>query len=126
MHSQERERTVGLLTLPGNYILESVSKEWLQEINHVILQNLLVLNCHTTHVAESNGKNLEKEDLPAVSEKSHLRTSKELTLHKSMGPNNIHLWVLRERQVKLPSCYPSYLKSNGSLVKFPLTGKGET
>ena len=27
--------------------------------------------------------------------------------------------------MKLPSCYPSHLKSHGSLVKFPLMGKGE-
>ena len=28
--------------------------------------------------------------------------------------------------MKLPSCYPSYLKDHGSLMKFSLIGKGET
>ena len=51
---------------------------------------------NTAQAAESSGKNLEKVDLPAVSEdevQDHLRN---LKVHKSMGPNKIHLWVLRE------------------------------
>jgi len=29
-------------------------------------------------------------------------------------------------KMKMPSHYPSYFKGHGSLVKFPLIGKGET
>jgi len=44
------------------------------------------------------------------------------TVLKSMGSDEIHPWVLRE----LADDYPPYLKGDGSLLKFPLTGKGET
>ena len=74
--------------------------------------------------AESKGKNWEKEDLPAVSEDHICDHLKNLQVHKCMGPNEIHPRVLR--QMKLQKCCPTYLKGHGSLVKFPLIGKGET
>ena len=51
---------------------------------------------HTDLVADSNDKNLEKEDLPAVSEdqvQDHLRN---LKVPKSMESNKIHPQILRE------------------------------
>ena len=51
---------------------------------------------HTAQAAESKGKNWEEKDLPAVSEdqiQDHLKNPK---VHKFMGPNEIHPWVLRE------------------------------
>jgi len=45
---------------------------------------------HTTHIAESNSKNLEKVDLPAVSEDQVWDHLKNMKVHKSMGPNEIH------------------------------------
>ena len=74
--------------------------------------------------AESKGKNWEKEDLPAVSEDDICDHLKNLQVHKCMGPDELRPRVLR--QMNLPICYPSYLKGHGSLVKFPLIGKGET
>ena len=44
---------------------------------------------HTTQVAESKGKNWEKEDQV----QDHL---KNLKVHKSVGPDEIHTHVLRE------------------------------
>lgn len=41
---------------------------------------------HSTQVADSNGKNLEKVDLPAVS-KMKFETVKNLKVHKSVGPD---------------------------------------
>ena len=61
---------------------------------------------HSAHVAESNGENVEKVDLPAVSEDQVRDVLKNLKVHKSMGPHKIHPWVLREltdELVKLPS-----------------------
>jgi len=47
-------------------------------------------------VAESNGNNLEKVNLPAVSEDKVLDHLKNLEVHKSVGPNKIYPQVLRE------------------------------
>ena len=49
---------------------------------------------HTTEAAESNGKNLEEEDLPAVSEGQNIY--KNLKVHKSKGSYEMHPQVLRE------------------------------
>ena len=65
----------------------------------------------------------ENDHLPAVSEDQVQDHLKHLKVHKCMGPNEIHPWVLRELADNLPSRYPSYLKSHGSLVKLPLLGK---
>ncbi|KFW06580.1 hypothetical protein N327_13790, partial [Fulmarus glacialis] len=46
--------------------------------------------------AEGKGRDWENEELPTVGEdqvRGHLRNPKE---HKSMGPNDIHPWVLKE------------------------------
>ena len=48
---------------------------------------------HKVQVAESNGKNLEKVDLPAVSED---QARDHLKVHKSMAPDEIFPWDLRE------------------------------
>jgi len=51
---------------------------------------------HTTEAAESKGKNLEKVDLPAVSEDQFWDHLKNLKVHGSMGSNEIHSQVLRD------------------------------
>ena len=51
---------------------------------------------HSTQAAESNGKNWEKEDVHAGSEDQFWDHLKYLKVHKSMGPNDIHPWVLRD------------------------------
>jgi len=51
---------------------------------------------YSAQVAESNGKNLEKEDLPAVSEDRVQDHKKNLKVHNSMEPDEIHPRVLRE------------------------------
>ena len=45
---------------------------------------------------ESKDKNLEKKDLSAVSEDQVQDHIKNLKVHKSVGPNEIYPWVLRE------------------------------
>ena len=51
---------------------------------------------HMAQVAESNGKNLEKEDLSAVSEDQVCNYMWNMNIHKSMGPDELHLKVLGE------------------------------
>ncbi|GAB0179904.1 hypothetical protein GRJ2_000455700 [Grus japonensis] len=78
---------------------------------------------HTTQVAEGRGRDWGNE-LPTVGEdqvQDHLRN---LKVHKSMGPDEMHLWILREPVDEVAKSL--YLRSPGSLLKFPLTGKGET
>jgi len=51
---------------------------------------------HTTQVAEGKGRAWENEELPTVGEgqvQDHLRN---LKVHQSMGPDEVHPQVLRE------------------------------
>ncbi|GAB0194857.1 mitochondrial enolase superfamily member 1 [Grus japonensis] len=51
---------------------------------------------HTTQVTEGKGRDWENEEPPTVGEdqvRDHLRN---LKVHKSMGPDEMHPWVLRE------------------------------
>ena len=53
------------------------------------------VSSHTIQAAKSKGKNWEKEDkedLPALSKDQVL----DLKVQKSMGPDELHPWVLRE------------------------------
>ena len=62
----------------------------------VISLPLCMGSSHTAQVAERKGKNWENEVLPSVSEDQVWDHLKNLKVHKSVGPNKIHPWVLRE------------------------------
>ncbi|GAB0196251.1 mitochondrial enolase superfamily member 1 [Grus japonensis] len=51
---------------------------------------------HTTQVAEGKGRNWENEELPTVGEHQVREYLRNLKVHKSMGPDEMHPWVLRE------------------------------
>lgn len=77
---------------------------------------------HTAQLTEFKDRN-QDNNVPPTREKhkvqDHLRNLKE---YKSVGPNDVHPSILRkltDEDAKTMS-YPSYLKSCGSLVKFPL------
>ncbi len=53
-------------------------------------------SCPTTQAVEGASRDCEDEDLPIVLEeqvRDHLRS---LTVHKSMGPDEMHAWILQE------------------------------
>jgi len=51
---------------------------------------------HTAEVAEGKGRDWENEEPPTVGEDQVRDCLRNLKVHKSMGPDEMHLWVLRE------------------------------
>ncbi|GAB0204738.1 mitochondrial enolase superfamily member 1 [Grus japonensis] len=51
---------------------------------------------HTAQVTEGKGKDWENEELPTVGEEQFQDHLRNLKVYKSMGPEELHLWVLRE------------------------------
>ena len=76
---------------------------------------------HTTQVADGKGRDGENGERPTVGEDQVQDHHRNLKLHESMGPNEVHPRVLRE----LADDCSSYFRSCGSL-NFPAIGKVET
>ncbi|GAB0184987.1 hypothetical protein GRJ2_000964000 [Grus japonensis] len=53
-------------------------------------------SCHTTQVTEGKGKDWENEEPPTVGEDQIQDHPRHLKVHKSMGPDEMNPWVLRE------------------------------
>ncbi|GAB0208722.1 mitochondrial enolase superfamily member 1 [Grus japonensis] len=51
---------------------------------------------HTAQVTEGKGRDWENADPPTVGEDQVREYLRNLKVHKSMGPDEMHLWVLRE------------------------------
>ena len=51
---------------------------------------------HTVQVAEGKGGDWKNEEAPTVGEEQVRDCLRNLKVHKSMGPDEMHLWVLRE------------------------------
>jgi len=62
----------------------------------ILVRSTLQTSFKQAPVAENKGKNWEKEDLPAVSEDRVQNHVKNLKVHNSMGPDEIHPQVLSE------------------------------
>jgi len=50
---------------------------------------------HTTQVTEAKGRDWERKELPTVRDKVQ-DDLKYLKAHKSMGPHEVHPWILKE------------------------------
>jgi len=51
---------------------------------------------HTTQVAEGKGRDWENEELPTAGEDQVLNCLRNTKVHKSVGPDEMHPWVLGE------------------------------
>ncbi|PKU40568.1 rna-directed dna polymerase from mobile element hypothetical protein [Limosa lapponica baueri] len=51
---------------------------------------------HTTQVTEGKGRVWENEEPPTVAEAQVRDHLENLKVHKSIGPDEMHLWVLKE------------------------------
>jgi len=60
---------------------------------------------HTTQFAEGKGRDWEKEELPTVGEDQVLNWLRNMKLHKSMGSDEMHPWVLRELADKVATLH---------------------
>jgi len=82
----------------GDVVMEGMEKA---EVLSDFFSSVFTNRCssYTAQVAESNGKNLEKVDLPDVSEDQVRDRLKDLKVHRSMGFYEIHPWVLRELSI---------------------------
>jgi len=78
---------------------------------------------HTTQVTEGKGRDWENEELPAVGEDQVRDNLRNLQVHRSMRPDEVHPWVLRELSDEVAKPLSIILEKSCSPVKFPLTGK---
>lgn len=81
---------------------------------------------HTTQIKKGRCKDCEDEDPePSVGDQVSGHLS-HLNVHKSWDPVRFILGPWGSWQIKLLSCYPSFLKNRVSQVKSLMTGKRET
>jgi len=78
---------------------------------------------HTTQVTEDEGRDWENEELPSVGEDKVQDHLWNLKVHKSMGTDEVHLWVPRELVDELAKPLSIILEKLWQSVKFLLTGK---
>ncbi|GAB0204104.1 mitochondrial enolase superfamily member 1 [Grus japonensis] len=68
------------------------------EVLHDFFSSIVTGKCssHTAQVAESKGRDWENEEPPTVGEEQVQNYLRNLKVHKSMGPDEMHPWVLKE------------------------------
>lgn len=80
---------------------------------------------HTVQVAESRGKNREKEDLPSVNEYQVWDNLKNMKVHKYMELNEIHPWVLKELADETAEMQSIILERSWQSGEISMDRKGE-
>ncbi|GAB0179621.1 mitochondrial enolase superfamily member 1 [Grus japonensis] len=90
-----RENVSPLQNETGDLVTQDMEKA---EVLNNFFSSVFTSKCssHTAHVTEGKGRDRENEEPPTVGEgqvRDHLRN---LKVHKSMGPDEMHLQVLRE------------------------------
>lgn len=76
-------------------------------------------------IAEDKSRDWENKEPHTVREDQVQDLLRNLKVHKSMGPDKMNPQVMRELADEVANHCPPYLRSDGSAVKFQLTGNGE-
>ncbi|GAB0178119.1 mitochondrial enolase superfamily member 1 [Grus japonensis] len=118
-----RENVGPLRNETGDLVTQDMEKA---EVLNDFFASVFTGKClsHTAQVTE--GRDWENAEPLTVGEDQVREYLRNLKVHKSMGPDELHQRVLRNWRMKWPGHSSSYLRSPGSPVKFPPTGRGET
>ncbi|GAB0186594.1 mitochondrial enolase superfamily member 1 [Grus japonensis] len=81
--------------LSGNLVTRDMEKA---EVLNDFFASIFTGKCssHNAQAAEGKGKDWENEELPTVEEDQVREYLRNLKVHKSMGPDEMHLRVLRQ------------------------------
>ncbi|GAB0208353.1 mitochondrial enolase superfamily member 1 [Grus japonensis] len=90
-----RENVGPLQNETGDLVTQDMEKA---EVLNDFFASVFTSKCssHTAQVTEGKGRHWENAELPTVGEDQVREYLRNLKVHKSMGPDEMHPWVLRE------------------------------